>query len=127
MTGQPDETGGGAERRRFPRTGVVWSGTFEVDGRAFECLALNLSANGAYIHMFEMPEHGGDGLSGSLVLPRLGALEADVVWRRHNAMGLQFREDPAVVARLLKEALPGSRAATTAAAGYSRPEADPGV
>jgi hypothetical protein len=108
-----DEEINWAEKRKFPRTSVVWSGTLQTKGETLDCLVLNLSANGAKIRLHTALAAAD--WSGTLSIPALGAFKAKVAWSNASdaiEIGLIFDDPPTTVARALTEALPNSQAAS---------------
>ena len=104
-----------AERRKFPRTRVIWPGTFQTESGTVACTILNLSANGAKLSLHAPLT--ADIRSGTLIIPRLGAFKAKIAWRAPEGVdeiGLTFEAEPAEVVRKLAGALPKSRAASIA-------------
>ncbi len=103
MPGKPKSR---AERRKYPRTQVLWKGSLFRPGGAVECVVLNLSANGAKLRLddpWECPSPI------TLRIPRFGEFRAEVAWRKDHLIGLKFLEDPKSVARLIEDALPQGR------------------
>lgn len=103
------------ERRRYPRTKVLWAGVLDAGGRKIDCTILDLSANGAKIALTEPLSRSA--WSGTLTIPQLGDFEAKVAWSapgRGTEMGLTFQAPPAAVALMLRRALPTSQAASYA-------------
>lgn len=103
------------EQRKFPRTGVIWSGTLQTDTETLKCTILNLSANGAKLKL-HAPMTAGR-LMGTVAIPRLGTFKATIAWRADEAsgeIGLTFEDPPAAVAEALAGVLPTSRAASIA-------------
>lgn len=101
------------ERRRYPRTKVVWPGILEVGGRQIGCTVLDLSANGAKVRLTEPLARSA--WSGILSIPQLGAFAAQVAWSAPGhgiEIGLTFQAPPAAVALMLRRALPTSQAAS---------------
>lgn len=131
VTSLDDARPGNREKRRFPRTRVVWPGQFETGGRSIGCLVLNLSANGAKLQL--STPLGDKDWAGVLTVPRLGSFRASVAWcepQERREVGLTFREPPEQVAGLLARVLPKSRAARFAdgedGQGGNRGEEDTG-
>ena len=102
-----------AEKRKFPRTGVIWAGTFETAVEAVDCTVLNLSANGAKLQLHAAMTFNSN--SGTLHIPRIGSFTSRVAWSAPggvNQIGLMFLDPPSEVAVKLAGVLPKSRAAT---------------
>ena len=102
-----------ADKRKFPRSGVIWPGTFETESGTVACTVLNLSANGAKLRL-QAPLAAGIS-SGTLTIARVGAFKAAIAWRAAKGVteiGLTFEDPPEAVARILAEILPKSRAAS---------------
>ena len=95
----------GRERRRFTRSTVVWAGRLLHAGGKTDCVVLNISINGAKVQTTE-PYAGPDAIA--LEIPRFGRFEGKIVWRKNNAMGIAFDEDPAKVATVIGAAVPAT-------------------
>lgn len=94
-------------RRRYLRRSVLWPGTL-ICGRAqLACTILNMSLGGAKIALSEARDCAG---SVTLLGDRFEGLPATVTWQRGRLVGLQFRREPAEVARVLGDLLPAIRA-----------------
>lgn len=98
------------EQRRYQRSSVVWQGSLEVGGQSFDCVVMNISANGVKLRLRDETDR--DLLSGLLTIPRLGEFEADVVWRNDSSMGLKFDRHPDEIRLLLAEIMPESVSAS---------------
>ena len=115
MAGKQDFILNYEEQRRFPRTGVIWSGTLQTDTETLKCTVLNLSANGAKLKLHAPMTS--DRLMGTVAIPRLGSFKATVAWRGDETtgeIGVTFQDPPAAVAETLANVLPTSRAASIA-------------
>ncbi len=120
MATRPKEIGVKGQQRRYPRTRVVWPATLRTTVGTFDCLVLDLSANGAKIQ-FPTPPVVIEGLV-MLAIPRLPGLNATVAWAHPDhgmEMGLTFDDPPSEVATLLASVLPNSNAAN-----FITPESD---
>ncbi len=106
MAPQTQPKTGHIENRRFPRTSVIWSGMLEANDRKYDCIAVNLSANGAMLHLTQpLGEHTG---SWTLTIPRLGTFNAELAWRAPDGgkqIGLMFQNPPVAVAQQLSKIL----------------------
>jgi hypothetical protein len=106
MAPQTQPKTGLVENRRFPRTSVIWSGTLEANDQKYDCIAVNLSANGAMLHLTQpIDEHTG---SWTLTIPRLGTFSAELAWRSPDGgkrIGLMFQNPPVAVAQQLSKIL----------------------
>lgn len=113
MAAQPENVPTLLPKRRYPRTRVVWPATLRTGVGTFDCLVLDLSANGAKIQFSSKPEKI-EGLV-MLAIPRLPGFNATVAWVHPDhglEMGLTFDDPPGEVAALLASVLPNSSAAT---------------
>ncbi len=120
MATRPDKIEADGPQRRYPRTRVVWPATLRTAVGTFDCLVLDLSANGAKIQ-FPTPPVMIEGLV-MLAIPRLPGLNATVAWAHPDhgmEMGLTFDDPPNEVADLLASVLPNSSAAS-----FTDPESD---
>ncbi|NQU69998.1 MAG: PilZ domain-containing protein [Rhodospirillales bacterium] len=94
------------ENRRFPRTSVIWSGTLETNDQKYDCIAVNLSANGAKLQITQpMDDYAG---AWTLTIPRLGTFNAELAWRAPEdgkQIGLMFQNPPVAVAQQLSKIL----------------------
>lgn len=97
------------ERRRFTRSTVVWAGRLVHTGGEAECIVLNISINGAKVQTTDVYS-GPDEIA--LEIPRFGRFEGKIVWRKDNAMGIAFNEDPDEVATLIGAAVPATTEST---------------
>ena len=112
MATRPDNMPIQDQRRRYPRTRVVWPATLRTSIGTLDCLVLDLSANGAKIQ-FPAPPGEVEGLV-MLAIPRLPGFNATVAWTHPDhgmEMGLTFDDPPGEVAALLASVLPNSSAA----------------
>jgi hypothetical protein len=102
MADQPEDKDG-KNRRKFERVTVLWSGTLNCGARTLDCLIVNVSAGGAMVRV-ETP----DLCKKSVVLrsPRFGELAGEVTWRQGKELGIEFKETPEAVSKLLGKALP---------------------
>jgi hypothetical protein len=97
----PPDTGL-VENRKFPRTSVIWSGTVESDDGYIDCIAMNLSANGAKLQL-SLPLDA-QTRSWTLTIPRLGKFKAELAWQATGdgqEIGLMFQNPPGIVAQQL--------------------------
>lgn len=94
-------------RRRYLRRSVLWPGTLTCGRDQLACTILNMSLGGAKIALAEARDCAGTVI---LLGDRFEGLPATVVWQRGRLVGLQFRREPAEVARVLGDLLPAIRA-----------------
>ncbi|MEO3430311.1 PilZ domain-containing protein [Pelagibius sp. CAU 1746] len=94
-------------RRRYLRRSVLWPGTLKSGSEQLDCTILNMSLGGAKVALGQERD-----CSGSVTLfgDRFDGLDATVVWRRGRVVGLQFKVEPAKVARILGDLLPAIKA-----------------
>lgn len=99
----------GRDRRKYPRSPVLWTGSLTSADRTVDCVIMNASANGAKVRMSEAIP-----LTSPITLdiPRLGAFKAEIVWTKENKIGVRFLETPAKVARLMVQILPQTEIAS---------------
>ena len=90
-------------RRRYLRRSVLWPGTLTSGKGQYACTILNMSLGGAKIALSEARDCAG---VVTLLGDRFEGLPATVVWQRGRLVGLQFRREPAEVARVLGDLLP---------------------
>lgn len=90
-------------RRRFLRRSVLWPGTLHGAEGEMSCTILNMSLGGAKIALSDDHNCAGDV---ALMGDRFEQLQATVEWQRGRLIGLQFRSEPAEVARVLGDVLP---------------------
>lgn len=93
-------------RRRYLRRSVLWPGTLTCGRSQFACTILNMSLGGAKIALSEARDCAGNV---TLLGDRFEGLPATVTWQRGRLVGLQFRREPAEVARVLGDLLPAIR------------------
>jgi len=111
----PQDNDPWAEKRKYPRTGVIWVGTFETPIEKIECSVLNLSANGAKLQLNAAMTFKSN--SGTLHIPHVGSFDSKVAWSAPesvNQIGVMFLDPPAEVAQKLAGVLPKSRASGAA-------------
>ena len=94
-------------RRRYLRRSVLWPGTLTCGKSQHACTILNMSLGGAKIALSEARDCVG---VVTLLGDRFEGLPATVVWQRGRLVGLQFRCEPAEVARVLGDLLPAIKA-----------------
>lgn len=103
MSDNAKRVAGTIENRRYRRSTVLWPATVICRHSAFDCVIFNISANGAKIMIKNVPE---DATSVILSCRRFGDLEAEIMWRNQNAIGLRFAASPEDVAKALGDTLP---------------------
>jgi pilus assembly protein CpaF len=79
----------GKERRRVPRTRVVWTATLETPRGRMDCRVSNVSAGGARVRV---PAAIGVGQPVTLVTPSHGEFHGTVAWERDGTIGISFTE-----------------------------------
>jgi hypothetical protein len=94
-------------RRRYLRRSVLWPGTLICGKAQLACTVLNMSLGGAKVALSEARDCSG---IVTLLGDRFEGLPATVVWQRGRLVGLQFRCEPAEVARVLGDLLPAIKA-----------------
>lgn len=94
-------------RRRYLRRSVLWPGTLKCGKGQMDCTILNMSLGGAKVALSQERD-----CSGSVTLfgDRFDGLTATVVWQRGRVVGLQFKQAPGEVARVLGDLLPAIKA-----------------
>ena len=90
-------------RRRYLRRSVLWPGTLKGDRGQIDCTILNMSLGGAKVALNDTKDCAGNV---TLLGDRFEGLAATVVWQRGRLVGLQFRQQPGEVARILGDLLP---------------------
>jgi len=113
------------QKRRYPRTRVVWPATLRTTIGTLDCLVLDISANGAKL---QFPAPPGE-IEGPvmLALPRLPGFNAIVAWSHPDhgmEIGVTFDDPPGEVAALLASVLPNSSAVRFNAIGDDAPDDD---
>ncbi len=92
------------ERRRYKRTHVLMAGDLVSERLTTKGFVLDISANGAQI---QFPEPVTPDSEIILRLAKTVDLGVEVAWRRHNRLGLRFRDLPeqisSIFAGLLSE------------------------
>lgn len=91
------------ERRRYKRTHVLMVGDLVSGQRATKGFVLDISANGAQI---QFPEPLMPGSEITLRLAETVNLGVEVAWRRHNRLGLRFRDLPEQISSIFAGLLP---------------------
>jgi PilZ domain len=94
-------------RRRYLRRSVLWPGSLQGAQGEMDCTILNMSLGGAKVALGDTRD-----CSGHVTLfgDRFEGLSAIVMWQRGRLIGLQFKDAPAEVARILGDLLPAIRA-----------------
>ncbi len=90
-------------RRHYLRRSVLWPGTLLGTKGRMACTILNMSLGGAKVALSEAQDCAG---TVTLMGDRFAELSATVEWQRGRLVGLQFRAEPAEVARVLGDVLP---------------------
>ncbi len=90
------------ERRRHPRTSVLWSGRLLCQGEATDCRILNISLQGAMIQP-EKPFKGDPEVI--LHTDRFGQFAGSIVWQEGEQLGIEFLEEPEHIVRILGDAV----------------------
>lgn len=94
-------------RRRYLRRSVLWPGTLKSGHGQVDCTILNMSLGGAKVALSQERECAGNV---TLLGDRFEGLSATVMWQRGRVLGLQFKSEPAEVARVLGDLLPAIKA-----------------
>jgi hypothetical protein len=89
-------TGSGADKRRHERRQVLHSGTLHQGDSVFDCVIKDISASGVQL-VTKAPLAERRELV--LEVDRAGLFPGRLVWSRENRIGLQFLQEPNVVAR----------------------------
>ncbi len=102
---------GGAERRRYKRSRVLWGATLRLvtDGSTLSVTLANVSASGAKLMFSSMPGREEaeviarlqPKLRVVLLLPDTAAIPAEVVWVGRGTVGINFLVDPHEASRRL--------------------------
>ena len=92
-----------AALRRSVRKRVLWAAKLARGAKRFDCVVVDLSLGGARIHCSQ-PVSKGEMVT--LVLDRLGALRAEIVWQEEQSIGLHFVDDAKTIADLIGNRLP---------------------
>jgi hypothetical protein len=92
-----------SDRRRYKRTHVLMAGDLVAGQRATKALVLDISANGAQI---QFPENLVPGSDLTLRLAETVNLGVEIAWRRHNRLGLRFRDLPEQISSIFAGLLP---------------------
>jgi hypothetical protein len=100
-----------AALRRTIRKRVLWAAKLARGAKRFDCVVVDLSLGGARIHCAQ-PMTKGETVT--LILDRLGALRAEVVWQEEQSVGLHFVEDAKTIAQMIGNRLPLVTTAPTA-------------
>lgn len=87
-----------SERRRHGRAKVLWTGNLDHGGGTSDCVVLNIGPRGAMARSLALLPRGGRVTLQSF---HFGRLSAEIVWQDGNALGLRFKDNPAVVRRAL--------------------------
>lgn len=92
-----------AERRRRPRSAVIWSAKLHCEGRVLDCVILNLSGTGAKVRTKDRVE-----ADTPIILQgeRFGMLRGRVAWAKDDTLGLKLDESPKHLSGKLEDVLP---------------------
>ena len=92
-----------SDKRRFQRSGILWSGQIAAGVQVRHCMINDISAGGARVRLVEasMPDS-----RVTLKIDRLESYPCRVVWRKYDRLGLQFQVPHAEMARKLGTLLP---------------------
>lgn len=98
----------GAERRKSARSPVFWPARLIVDSHAVDGMVLDVSADGARLHLEHPPE-----LARTVTLQndRFGELRGEVVWSDKDDLGLSFLDQPQRIVRKIDDIPPQYRTA----------------
>jgi hypothetical protein len=92
-----------AALRGTVRKRVLWAAELAHGAKRFDCVVVDLSLGGARIHLAQ-PVTKGELVT--LVLGRLPALKAEIVWQEGHSIGLRFTEAPERIAEIFGGLLP---------------------
>lgn len=94
------------DKRRFQRAGVLWSGQVAAGRQVHRCFVNDISAGGARIRLTEASVPNAQV---TLKIDRLDSYPCTVVWRKYDAVGLEFQVPHGEMARKLGIVLPACR------------------
>lgn len=102
-----DRFGDEEGQRHFLRRSVLWPGQLVANGESHSCTILNMSLGGAKVALCNE-----GALSDHVTLEgdRFQGLKATVSWTSGRVVGLEFKDEPAAVARALGDILPTIKA-----------------
>lgn len=92
-----------AEPRRTVRKRVLWAATLKGEEGSCDCVVVDLSLGGAKL-LLSMTITEGQKVA--LTLGRFGTFNGEVVWRRADALGVRFLDDPERIAAMIGDCLP---------------------
>jgi hypothetical protein len=101
-----------AALRGSVRKRVLWAAKVARGAKRYDCVVVDLSLGGARIHLAE-PMAKGEMVT--LMLDRLGALRAEIVWQEEQSIGLRFVDDAKTIADMIGNRLPLATATTPTA------------
>ena len=78
-------------QRNWPRRKVLWFGTLNIGGHAWDVRVCDIAASGAKIKM-DLPLKAGAPIS--LSHDKFGTLSGQVVWQEEGELGLAFDASP---------------------------------
>jgi PilZ domain len=90
-----------ADKRRFHRMPVLFSGTVHQDSASFDCVIKDISAGGAQIITERPMSRERDFI---LDIDRAGLFTSRMVWRDENRIGMMFLHEPESVAQRIGSA-----------------------
>jgi PilZ domain len=91
-----DDDESGADKRRFRRLPVLFSGTVHQDAASFDCVIKDISAGGAQLITERPLARDRDFI---LDIDRAGLFTSRMVWREENRIGMMFLHEPNSVAQ----------------------------
>ena len=92
-----------ALQRRYGLMAVLWSATLAHADGVEDCVIVSVSANGAMVQLDRPPQCGAQAI---LKSAHFGELPGEVCWLEGNRAGIEFHEDPSMVAAVLGAILP---------------------
>jgi hypothetical protein len=96
---------GTAERRRWMRKRVLWTGQVEDTDHLINCAVLDVSLQGARVRLDDQGEALPKGPL-AIAVSQFGTFQAEVVWTRQGMSGLRFLESADRVADTIGRQLP---------------------
>ena len=90
------------ERRRQPRTSVLWSGKLLYQGQSTDCRILNISLSGAKVRL-DKPFNGGPEVI--LKIDRFSQISGSIIWQDGKHLGIEFLGETEHIVRVLGDAV----------------------
>ncbi len=96
----------GSDKRRHPRSAVIWPAVVSTPEGERKCTVLNLSVGGARIKVDDLSRAD---VAVQLRIVGVGRFPSRIAWQRNDSVGLEFALAPEVAAFAIRHALQNGR------------------